>query len=529
MSQLNKFCSFDVKRLAIARAKVTDKETTQVDSDGWQEPLPLVAKMTPEAYPIDALPDSIRAAVEEVWGFVKAPIPLVVSSALAVLSLAAQAHIDVKRAERLQGPTGIFLLTIADSGERKSTCDQFFSLAILQYDQEQEELAKPEIKRHESKIAAWEAERDGIISAIKEASKRGKLVDKLREDLAELEFEKPEPPKVPKLMRGDDTPENLAYVLAREWPSVGVVSAEAGIVFGAHGMGSDSLMRNLALLNVLWDGGVHSIGRRTSESFTVRGARLTVGLQVQEETLRSFFEKSGKLARGTGFLARFLVAWPESTQGLRKFTEAHPAWPSLSAYHQRIAAILANPVPMDGDGTLSPKVLTLTPEAKAAWVEFHDAIEAELCSAGEYYDVRDVASKTADNAVRLAALFQVFEHGMGGDVGLDAFEGASRIAAWHLDEARRFFGELALPAELADMVRLDSWLIEYCKRQQTHLVPVQKVQQFGPGGLRRKATMEKALRELEELGRARLMQDGRSKIIKLNPALLIGEPGDLPI
>jgi hypothetical protein len=43
------------------------------------------------------------------------------------------------------------------------------------------------------------------------------------------------------------------------------------------------------------------------------------GLQIQEPTLRSFFDKiSGALARGTGFLARFLVAWPESTQGTRQ-------------------------------------------------------------------------------------------------------------------------------------------------------------------------------------------------------------------
>ena len=34
-----------------------------------------------------------------------------------------------------------------------------------------------------------------------------------------------------------------------------VLSAEAGAVFGAHGMGQDTILRNLALLNVLWDGG----------------------------------------------------------------------------------------------------------------------------------------------------------------------------------------------------------------------------------------------------------------------------------
>ncbi len=494
-----------------------DAPTGDSEGNGWPDPHPLAAKVEPEPYPLDALPDTIRAAVEEVAGFVKAPVALVASSALAALSLACQAHIDAKRAEKLHGPVGLFLLTIADSGERKSTCDGFFTSAIRQYQEEQAEAMKPAIKEYQAAIAAWEAERDGILSAVKDAGKKGKPTDKLRGDLAQLQQDKPEPPRVPRLILGDETPENLAWGLAKQWPSAGVLSSEAGVVFGSHGMGKDSAMRNLALLNVLWDGGAHSIGRRTSESFTVRGARLTMGLMVQEMTLREYFSKSGGLARGTGFLARFLVAWPESTQGQRPFTEAPANWPHLAAFHRRIAAILNQPAPIDEDGALTPAMLSLAPDAKAAWVEYHDAIESELASGGELYDVRDVASKSADNAARLAALFQQFEHGMGGAVGLDSFERASRITAWHLSEARRFFGELALPAELADAARLDSWLIEHCRRERTHMVGKNHVRQHGP--LRDGARLDTAIRELAELDRLRLEKDGKRLTIHLNPAL----------
>ena len=528
MNDLAQLCDLEAVRTCIANAAAPTRTSHQQaewnapaadsEGDGWPEPQPLSAKVEPEPYPVDALPGTIRAAVEEVAGFVKAPLPMVASSALAALSLAAQAHIDAKRAERLQGPVGLFLLTIADSGERKSTCDGFFVSAIRQYQEEQAEAMKPAIKRHESDLAAWTAERDGMLLAIKEAGKKGKATDKMRADLADMQDDKPEPPRVPRLLLGDETPENLAWSLARQWPSAGVVSSEAGLIFGAHGMGKDSVMRNLGLLNVLWDGGVHSVGRRTSESFTVKGARLTVALQIQEPTLRSFFDRSGGLARGTGFLARFLVAWPESTQGFRPFTEAPPNWPHLAAFHRRIAAMLANPVPMDDEGALSPALLMLAPEAKAAWVAFHDAIEGELASGGELYDVRDVASKSADNAARLGALFQLFEHGMGGAVGLDCFESASRIAAWHLNESRRFFGELALPAELADAARLDSWLIEHCRANRTHLVPTREAQRLGP--IRDKERLATALRELEELDRVRVAHEGRRKTIKVNPALL---------
>lgn len=488
------------------------------DSGGWPEPQPLSAKVEPEPYPRDALPDTIRAAVEEVAGFVKAPLPLVASSALAALSLAIQAHTDAKRADKLQGPVGLFLLTIADSGERQSTCDGFFTQAIRDYEEAQAEVAKPLIKDHKADLAAWVAERDGILSAIKEAGKKGKPSEKLRADLAELQRDEPEPPRVPKLLLGDETPENLAWLLAKQWPSAGVVSAEAGIVFGSHGMGKDSVMRNLSLLNILWEGGSHSVGRRTSESFTMRGARLTVALQVQEATLRSFFDKTGALARGTGFLARFLVACPESTQGMRPFTEAPANWPHLAMFHRRITAILEQPAPIDDDGALSPALMMLAPEAKAAWVEFHDAIEGELSSGGELYNVRDVASKSADNAVRLAVLFQMFEHGMGGAVGLDCFERASCIAAWHLSESRRFFGELALPAELADAARLDTWLIEYCQKGRTHFVGKNHVRQHGP--IRDGARLDAAIRELADLDRLRLVKEGKRRTIHLNPALV---------
>jgi putative DNA primase/helicase len=112
----------------------------------------------------------------------------------------------------------------------------------------------------------------------------------------------------------------------------------------------------------------------------------------------------------------------------------------------------------------------------------------------------------------------LFEHGIGA-ISLDSFERASRIVAWHLSEARRFFGELALPAELADAARLDTWLVEYCRRERTHMVPTREAQRLGP--VRDKEKLATALRELEELDRVRVVQEGRRKTIKVNPALVV--------
>lgn len=499
-----------VRRAVEAAQPVVGSDySPNVEAPSWPKPQPLTARIEPEPYPLDALPDTVREAVEEVTSFVKCPISLAATSALSAISIACQALVDVRRADRLQGPMSLYTLVIADSGERKTTVDRYFTEAIRQYEAEQREALAPEIKRYEAEIAAWQAQRDGILYAIKNAAKSGKQREKLetlKAELVGLERTRPESPRIPRLLLGDETPENLAWSLAKVWPSGGVLSSEAAVVLGAHGMGRDSIMRNLGFLNVLWDGGVHSIGRRTSESFVVRGARLTVGLMVQEATLRDFFLRSGELARGTGFLARFLIAWPQSTQGYRFYAEPPKEWPALSAFNRCMSDILNNSAPIDGDGALTPEVLPLSPAAKKAWIEYHDAIEAELRDGGEYYDVRDVAAKSAENAARLAALFQMFEHGVS-EITLDCFERASIIAAWHLHEARRFFGELALPPEMVDAARLDTWLTEYCRREGVTSVGKNTARQYGP--LRDGARLDAAIRELASLDRLQLVKSGK--------------------
>ena len=54
----------------------------------------------------------------------------------------------------------------------------------------------------------------------------------------------PRRPRVPCLFLGDESPENLAWRLYSLWPSAGLISAEAGVVFGGHGMGADKVPRN---------------------------------------------------------------------------------------------------------------------------------------------------------------------------------------------------------------------------------------------------------------------------------------------
>ncbi len=146
-----------------------------------------------------------------------------------------------------------------------------------------------------------------------------------------------------------------------------------------------------------------------------------------------------------------------------------------------------------------------------------------LGTGGELYDLRDVGSKAADNVVRMAALFHAFA-GSTGPVDADCVDSAVQIITWHLLEAKRFLGELAMPPELANPLRLEAWLIDWCKREGTDKVSTKAVQQFGPGGLRDKAAIDATVKELAELGRARLAKDGRKRLIQIHPDLLVTAP-----
>lgn len=485
----------------------------------WSEPSPIIPQDEPQDYPLDALPKIIRDAVIEVKNYTQAPTALIASSALAAVSLALQSHIDVARSECLYGPTGLYFLTIAESGERKSTCDSYFTSEIRKHDEAQSRQSASLLSEYHSKCQAWETKKNGLLDKLRAETKKGADSTETELMLAKLDTCKPVEPKLPTLLYSDFTPEALAYNLSK-WPSAGILTAEAGTVFGSHGMNKDSIMRHLAQLNVIWDGGSLKVNRRTSESFVVQSARLTQHLQIQQSTLNDFLERSGSLARGMGYFARFLISKPATTQGTRLYTEPPKTWDALSLYNNRIAEILALPIPFNAKGTLTPIMMKLSDEAKDVWILLNNLIEAKLADGCEYSEIRDVASKASDNVARLAAAFQSFENGAI-EISMDNLLAAGRIIMWHLNEAKRFFIESGITSNLRDAPLLDNWLISHCKAKSIDNITTRDISRLiSPVCLRNAKRLQDPLSELEEANRIKIVTQGQRKIVYINPKLL---------
>ena len=460
--------------------------------DLWDEPLSVFNEEGSKEFPIEALPHKVRLAVEEVHKYVQAPIPLIVHCALGNLSLAAQAYADVEIDSVLSSPISLFLLTIADSGERKSSCDRCFSKVIDDYEKEQIKDSEESLKEWRVKEKMHEIKKNKIESEFKNLGKKKidsnknedekEIEKRTEEDLLLLEKTKPIKPRVPRLKYMDITPESLREKLSKEWPSGGIMSSEGGLVFGSHGMNQDTIMRNLATYNEMWDGGKITTDRKTAESSIVYGARLTMSIQIQEETLRSFLAGSKQLAKGTGFLSRFFITHPTSTQGRRFYKNPPKEMIHLDNFNECIKKILKLEVPFDDNGTLCPKKISFSSEAKKSWIKSHNEFEEDLGEFEKFFSVQDTASKAANNVARLACLFEIIGYGELDEVSLDrkidvnSIEGASEIVRWHLHEATRFYDRICLFQQDMAASKLNDWMVKKLK---------EKIKSFLPGEIYR--------------------------------------------
>lgn len=476
----------------------------------WQQPIALSYALNKAApYPLDALPNILQEVVNAYQRYGQQPLPLVACGALANLSLACQTLGNVARDHYLISPVSLYFLVIASSGERKSAADNVFSKAIRQWEMSMRKKREPERLAALTQHKAWQMERDGLLSQIKRAVYSGEDSEYYKDLLDELVHQEPDIPIQPTLYFEDATQEALAIHLAHGWPSASLWSDEAGIILGSHSMQSNP-MRFVALLNRLWEGKSFAAHRKTSQSFIIEHRRLTLNLMMQPLLLNQMVSQATGISRQSGFLARCLLAYPDSSMGTRFYQEPPATLIGLTDYEQRITDCLNQSQRLSQAGCINLPLLKMNPQAKALWVQFFNSIEAGLTTQGQWLDIKDFASKAAENAVRLAALFHLFA-GKTGDINAEHVEQAITLMYWYLQEARRLLEPQLIQPNLNEARKLLDWLLE--RRPQT--TSPREILQFSP--LRTKVQRDSALETLIEHQQIRLIKTGNQTRIEINP------------
>jgi putative DNA primase/helicase len=447
-------------------------------------------------FPLHALPDGLRAAVEEVRDHIKAPIPLIVAAALAPLSLACQGLFNVRRSTGLESPVSLFLFVIASSGERKSSVDNLFAKAVFDFEIQHQDAATEDLQTYARLHRIWKLQVQGIEKTIEKKSGSLTSVEKLKDALAALYEEEPKkPPPIPVLVYADATTEGLKQGLCDNVPSAGVMSSEAGIVLGGRAA------RDVPFFNQVWDGIPRLRVDRKKESYYVREPRLTMSLMAQPEVAREFFEKKGDQARDTGLLARMLISSPDSTQGTRFNQDGKaPQWNHLLAYHNRIRELLES-YHANLREKKSKTTFDFTSEANQVCLRFYNNVESLISEGKILHTVRDHASKISENMARVAAIFHVFEKSEG-PINVDATERAATVCQWYGLEFLRLFGE---PNEISRQHALASQLLRDLVKFTKKFAPANYfsrkfLYQNCHPSIRRKAQLNIAISELEAKG-----------------------------
>lgn len=488
----------------------------------WPTPFPITARLAPLKYPIDRLPSVLKAAIVEAEEVTKAPLPIVASSCISVLATAVQSLVDVSRNSQLIGPTSLFILLLADSGERKSTADKYFGKILTDFHRRAIEEGAPRLKKFTAEKAAWEAKLEGIKTGIKNLKRGSKSrhssTSDLERELEELIQNEPVRPLIPDFLVLDITTERLFQQLRFEWPSCLLAAAEGGLFFGGRSLSRDNQLSTLASFDSIWSGEIVRIGRKNSESFEVSNARLSASIFVQPEVFKTYMETNG-VARGIGFLARFLFAYPDTTQGKRMYSDPPENLPAFEEYKTLVNQILSTE-PRFESGKLTPKITPLGKDAKEIWVEFYNQIERSLAPGSNLEVLRDFGSKTAENAARLAAVFQASKGFPFDEIDSQSMEAGCAVALWHLHEAERYFGTETPEQKRArvDIEKLSRWLMDQRTSHGRKLIKRSDIQQLGPASTRSKDRLDPALEMLEELSHVRIFRD--SGLVEVNPFLL---------
>ena len=397
-------------------------------------------------YPVEALGD-FGQAVEDLHDLVKAPLPLCAAAVLGSLSLTAQGGYDVEVEGREPIPMSLFLLSVAESGERKSAVDA----AVYRYLEDMQREAQREHRKEIDELGKHET-----------------------------------PPPDPNLMVADSTVEALQLHLRRaKYASVGLISNEAVRILAGYSLTGDARGRSLGVLSDMYDAKPTAVYRMgEGRSYMLYGRRLTVTLAGQPEIVGPFL--SDPLASSQGLTGRFLVAhcertppheWPGGgvcyTQGMQRLYKAQ-----ADLYRECLTCQEVD------EGTRRRRVIKASTRGDKSengldeWKAVYQHVTYER------YRSEDRAlfsfwGKAADHVLRIAGVLAAAH----GQEAIDAkrIRSTFRLVQWYASDMGRALDIAAISEDDKMAHQLSEWLADFGGDELT----LRTIQQKGPRRIRR--------------------------------------------
>lgn len=465
----------------------------------------------PDNFPLDELPDLLKNTILEVARVSQSPIGLIASSMLSSMAIACQGSVNVRTPIGHILPTSLYILTIADSGERKSSTDSIFTGIIREMEQKHAESIKDALIHYQSSKFIWEVEQKNLTKSITIANKN-------KEDksiyYAEVEDHYKNQPKIPKQMRilySDVTSEALLQGLEQDWPSAALHSSEGITVISSRSLSKPGHW------NELWD--LDPVRTdRTEYNRLITDARLCISLMIQPGVILDYLARKNNQSFNSGFMSRFLITMPTTTQGYRsvgKMPKDLRSVGTLKDFFEKMKYWLA----FSADRILSEaayKELSFSEEAEEYYLHLLQQIEEQIKPKGSMHEHSAMASKLGNNLARISALIHSFSAEQNSDeIGIASIISAWHIAKWYSNQYIKFIRHMKKEITEDEMGNL---LLSYLEsRQNSNNIDfeVRDLYQLGPYSIRSKEKMMIAIRNLESRKKLHFQPHSKPMTVRL--------------
>ncbi|HEU0196492.1 MAG TPA: DUF3987 domain-containing protein [Nevskiaceae bacterium] len=456
---------------------------------GGAPPEPFARDIPATPWPAGCLPDGMREAAQAIAEHVQAPEPLAAFAVLGAVAHIAQRQVNANHPKTGAMPCSLFLLTSADSGDRKSTCYNAATKPVIEYEVKARQAHKREAKEVETRAASAKAKDRAAILA--------------------------DAPADPRTIFTDTTVQKVAQAfIDGSRPALSLSTDEGGVLFSGYSLKSETRAASMGNLTRLFDGRGAERDRIGVDGKDPSGfrynVRLSLFLSAQPVVLVGAL--TDPVMRGQGLLPRFLYCAPPTIAGGRFEDEASITRhlsddPRVVAYWRALGRMNEGAVIVDTDGGLTPLTVDIETEAVTEWLSLYNGTEAEQGPDGDYHQLRAFAGRAGELAARVAAVYAAWRscwansEGMTPTVTADDMRRAARLVRYSLEEWKRHDESSSLTPTEKDARDLLGWLQRKGWKSFTRV----KLGQYAPGALRRNTGRRNAA--IDELKHRRWLAD----------------------
>jgi len=456
----------------------------------WHTPTSLGEYDCP-SFPVEQFPQFLKEWVAAVAENTATPVDMAAVAALAVVASTVQGKFEIEGKADYFEPLNIYVLIIADPGERKSAVVKVMTKAIFQFEREENQRRRPDIERQQTEISIKEKQRGTAI-------KNGDTVSAtdLKSEISGIEANMP---KYLHLIADNITPEALTSLMADNGGVLSIISTEGGLfeifagLYNNKGVNIDTFLK-------AHSGDPIRVDRKGREHEEVLKPALTVLLSAQEDVLDEIL--SNPSFRGRGLTARILYSKPVSQMGSRDFdTPIMP--PELSVKYKRLIYSLLK---IPAQANQLPYLLQLDGDARIVFGKHFKWVEPQLVD--DLSEMKDWGGKFVGATLRIAGILHCVRHYKaphGHLVSADTMNRAIIIGKYFLEHAKYIFSLMGADKTVQDA----KYILQRLEGQNKSSLKISEIQSLCKH-FKKQTEMQPALDLLMEYGYVKMKAGKRN-------------------